>query len=518
MGWADDARSNLCHQFYYDINGDGTLEYFDTDGIYSINGKKLYSINCGTYSMGLFDKDGHPLLVTAGPKVWDYKTGKYIFSDSKWKGVELADIDGDGRKELVELSTYQYFNDPGRFINTYHLQNDGTFVKGNMYVTSDTTTVKSITLDNYTPYSSGSLTTSIGAPGAGMFVEAKPFLEWTDWDEGDNTETAKAKQRSTITYSKRANSTALDLNGDGLEELMDYWRTYYNLGNNTLLQTNSTISLYSADLTGNGLLDYVKFKKDQVDLYLNKTGSTQLEQKTLLKNSKISSVFFGDFDKDGDVDILILIPGSDYLIFQFYRNDGNGVFKPKDYNVDFSFNEFSSFACGDYDGDGLYEILYNPPGQSVLFKCNKDWTVTETKFSKHLTAIGDYNNDGFTELLSNGNNVGTIPNSKQNTRPAKMEKPTAVLYADAGKLKLSWAPGKDTETSSCDLTYELRIGSESGKGDIFLGKSNADGIRRTLNEGNMGHNLKYLFNANCLSEGKYYIAIQAIDADRKSVV
>ena len=513
MGWADNDRSNLCHQFYYDINRDGTLEYFAPDGIYSIDGKKLYSIDCGTYSMGLFDKDGHPLLVTTGPKVWDYKTAKYIFNDSKWNGVELADIDGDGRKELVELSDYQNLNDPGQYIKTYHLENDGTFVKGNMYVTSDTTTVKSITLDNYTPNSSGSLTTSIGAPGAGMFVEAKPFLGWTDLDEYDITEAAKAKQRSAITYSKRANSTALDLNGDGLEELMDYWRTYYNLGNNTLLQTNSTISLYSADLTGNGLLDYVKFKKNQVDLYLNKIGSSQLEQKTLLKNSKISSVFFGDFDKDGDVDILILIPGSDYLIFQFYRNDGNGVFKPKDYSVDFSFDEFCSFACGDYDGDGLYEILktthYN---NSVLFKCNKDWTVTETKFSKHLTAIGDFNNDGFTELLSNGNNVGTIPNSKQNTRPAKMEKPTAVLYADAGKLKLSWAPGKDTETSSCDLTYELRIGTGSGKGDIFLGKSSADGIRRTLNEGNMGHNLKYLFNANSLSEGKYYIAIQAIDA------
>ena len=77
---------------------------------------------------------------------------------------------------------------------------------------------------------------------------------------------------------------------------------------------------------------------------------------------------------------------------------------------------------------------------------------------------------------------------------------------------MSWAPGKDAETSSCDLTYELRIGSESGKGDIFLGKSNADGTRRSLEVGNMGRNLKYLLNANCLSEGKYYIAIQAIDA------
>ena len=122
-----------------------------------------------------------------------------------------------------------------------------------------------------------------------------------------------------------------------------------------------------------------------------------------------------------------------------------------------------------------------------------------------FTAIGDINNDGFTELISGYKTVGTIPNSKQNTRPAKMEKPTAVLYADAGKLNVSWAPGKDAETSSC-------IGSESGKGDIFLGKSNADGTRRSLEVGNMGRNLKYLLNANCLSEGKYYIAIQAIDA------
>ena len=78
MGWADNDRSELCHQFYYDINGDGTLKYFAPDGIYSIDGKKLYSINCGTYSMGLFDKDGHPLLVTEGPKVWDYKTANFV--------------------------------------------------------------------------------------------------------------------------------------------------------------------------------------------------------------------------------------------------------------------------------------------------------------------------------------------------------------------------------------------------------------------------------------------------------
>ncbi len=105
-----------------------------------------------------------------------------------------------------------------------------------------------------------------------------------------------------------------------------------------------------------------------------------------------------------------------------------------------------------------------------------------------------------------------VPNCKVNTRPEKMEKPSAVAYADAGKLKISWTRGKDAETSACDLTYELRIGSESGKGDIYLGKSNADGTRRVLEDGNMGRALKYMFDTGNLCEGKYYIAIQAIDA------
>lgn len=515
MGWADNDRSNLCHQFYYDINGDGTLEYFDTDGIYSINGKKLYSINCGTYSMGLFDKDGHPLLVTAGPKVWDYKTGKYIFSDSKWgEGVELADIDGDGRKELIEVPHFDFFGQHGQNLRTYHLQNDGTFVKGKMYITTDTTTIRSMTLDNYTPNSSGSMGTTIGAPGSGMFVEAKPSPGWTEWEEADDIKTTEAKQRFLDTKSARSianngRTSVLDFNGDGFEDLMDRTYSYFNLGNNTLLIGTNPGSLYLADLTGNGLLDYVRFKKNQIDLYLNKTGSTQLEKKTLLSGTKFNNAFFYDFDKDGDTDILLLIPGSDYLIFQFYRNDGNGIFKSKDYSIDLTCNENGIFSCGDYDGDGLYEVVY----YDKLFKCNKNWTITESVLpTGKFTAIGDINNDGFTELISGDKNVGTIPNCKQNTRPAKMEKPTAVLYADAGKLNVSWAPGKDAETSSCDLTYELRIGTESGKGDIFLGKSNADGTRRSLEVGNMGRNLKYLLNANCLSEGKYYIAIQAIDA------
>lgn len=133
-----------------------------------------------------------------------------------------------------------------------------------------------------------------------------------------------------------------------------------------------------------------------------------------------------------------------------------------------------------------------------------------------MRTIGDVNNDGKMELVySDDTNYviyDDVPNSKTNSRPAKMEKPSAVTFADAGKLKISWKRSKDAETSACDLTYELRIGSERGKGDIYFGRANADGTRRVIEDGNMGRSLKYMFDTNNLSEGKYYIAIQAVDA------
>ena len=312
--------------------------------------------------------------------------------------------------------------------------------------------------------------------------------------------------------------SAADINGDGMTDLYDGTNIYYNLGGNKFFKSPHKGTVYSADLTGNGLLDFIDFGNEQVDLYLSMAENSDMQVKTLLKNTAISNTFFGDFDKDGDVDILFVIPGSDYTIFQFYRNDGNGVFKPKDTNLD---GTYTCQACNDYDGDGLYEILAVKKGayKYVLLKLNNKWSVAETELLSGLSlrTIGDVNNDGTMEMVYNNSKKSytiydAVPNCKVNTRPEKMEKPSAVAYADAGKLKISWTRGKDAETSACDLTYELRIGSESGKGDIYLGKSNADGTRRVLEDGNMGRALKYMFDTGNLCEGKYYIAIQAIDA------
>ena len=562
---------------YYDVNGNGKMDVF---GYYTWEKKNwqswyyapLFVSSCtgdiirqegragsdsnfeqlGTldggfynYQMGMYDKEGLPLLTSNSNSnknaltVYSYAKNAFVHSAENIPYATIADLNGDGRKEIVSATqdrnnNYQIvLTTKDGSIDMLRMASDGTFVSDKIYVTSDTTVVNSMMLDDYTP-NSGKITAtgggnnwSVPSIADGMFVKAKPAPDWTDWQEYNNisSETAQAKQVVTsngvATYSMTAPTgyvSAADINGDGMIDLADGSNIYYNLGGNKFFKSPHKGTVYSADLTGNGLLDFIDFGDKQVDLYLSMAENSDMQMKTLLKNTAISNTYFGDFDKDGDVDILFVIPGSDYTVFQFYRNDGNGVFKPKDTDRD---GTYTCIACNDYDGDGLYEILAHPKNNSgsyVLLKLNKNWTVAETELPNQVRAIGDVNNDGNMELVYNNASNATytiydaVPNSKTNTRPEKMEKPSAVAYADAGKLKISWARGKDAETSSCDLTYELRIGSESGKGDIYFGKSNADGTRRVLEDGNMGRSLKYMFDTGNLSEGKYYIAIQAIDA------
>lgn len=525
----------------------GKLEYYKKDD-YAKYGTLDYGFH--GFKMGMYDKDGMPLLINRDLQyneptcIYSYKQNKIVLKAENfyYSKTTFADINGDGRKEIISFvpskynsSNTQLTEEEDGAIDIYRMAADGTFVADKIYVTSDTTVVKSMMLDDYTPNSgtidkpgSGTQTaTGIGYPGQGMFVRAKPAPDWNDWQEYDNitSETSQAKQ--VITNNGKATRamaaqtgyvSAADINGDGMIDLYDGTNIYYNLGGNKFFKSPHKGTVYSADLTGNGLLDFIDFGNEQVDLYLSMAENSDMQVKTLLKNTAISNTFFGDFDKDGDVDILFVIPGSDYTIFQFYRNDGNGVFKPKDTNLD---GTYTCQACNDYDGDGLYEILAVKKGayKYVLLKLNNKWSVAETELPSGLSlrTIGDVNNDGTMEMVYNNSKKSytiydAVPNCKVNTRPEKMEKPSAVAYADAGKLKISWTRGKDAETSACDLTYELRIGSESGKGDIYLGKSNADGTRRVLEDGNMGRALKYMFDTGNLCEGKYYIAIQAIDA------
>ena len=515
---------------FYDIDGDGILEVVGgTDRVgYSEQNAPIVSKTNGTL-VKIINTENLANNWFYNLVMYHNTTGPYIFEENYYEQYNARNMrlwEYASFKQLPPVASYgidlnndgllTYIGDINADDSTFTVwkqKKDGSFYKTKISYTSDVSQIKSSAISNCAPSGLGS---NVGSLGDGMFVRSKENT-MVDWDE----EISEAKSSRTIAIdgeNSRSFIKSADFNGDGRIDFVRGSYIFYNLGNDKFFLSPHVGTIYPADLNGDGLLDYIDFGNGNVDLYLAQPDGKLSEKKTIFSNEAMQNAFFGDFDKDGDVDILLFVPTSEATYTVFFRNDGNGVFKKKESYIE---GKYKSFECKDYDADGLYEVLINKTiddyyqeqsENDYLLKCNKDFTTTliELPEGKHKL-LADFNHDGITEINS-GASYTPIANTKKNTRPEKMSKPIVKLSAEENLLEITWAEGKDAETSSCDLTYELRIGTASGKGDVLFGHALADGTRRNLLDGNIGHLRRYIFDTNSLPIGQYYIAVQAIDA------
>ncbi|MFQ5570692.1 MAG: FG-GAP-like repeat-containing protein [Rhodothermales bacterium] len=160
--------------------------------------------------------------------------------------------------------------------------------------------------------------------------------------------------------------------------------------------TTSDVFLNDGNLT---------FTRLGLDLPLVKTIGT-----AEVVNTKASA--WGDYDNDGDLDILIsgIIDPRDVTLI--YRNDGSGTFRRAN-DISLDGLESGSVEWGDFDNDGDADILAtSQPAQGVSF--TKIWrnngNNTFSDINASLPGIkttgsakwGDYNNDGFLDVLIAG--------------------------------------------------------------------------------------------------------------------
>lgn len=535
------TSGEITHNNYYDVNGDGILEVV---GRGSNNGYlHLVSTPTGNVLQSVSNNDYREfnkfIKLDNTEAVYAYKEngidGAVL---APWNnlaqtttgpggGCVFGDINGDGLIDHINWNDYNSFNSKKNVINAYIRKADGTYEQQQLAITDDANELTTIALGNYTP---GSRLPSLSD---GMFVKTgeREYIDETEETDAEMSSMMKSVASDSEGYDSADKIYFKDMNGDGLQDIVTQKYVFYNLGNNRFFRSAHVGKIFSADVNGDGINDYVDFGAGKVTLYLTNADGSLGDGKQLFENSAMQNAFFGDFDRDGDVDLLFFIPNNDITYIVFYRNDGNGEFKRKETYID---GKYTSYTCKDYDGDGLYEIIAsladdNYGTYDYLLKCDlKKTEVTVTALdepnkpkntsSQNYYAnivVGDFNNDGFTEYgYSCGSTFvyGPIPNAKKNTAPSKMQKPQAQFFADANKLRITWQRGSDAQTSACDLTYELRIGTQPGKGDILYANSLADGRRRNLFNGNMGMALSYMFDAERLDAGKYYISVQAIDA------
>jgi hypothetical protein len=228
-----------------------------------------------------------------------------------------------------------------------------------------------------------------------------------------------------------------------------------------------------------------------------------------------SFVSVGDYDNDGNQDILFGDNQSYGTTISVLHNNGSGSFTGPRY---FVANRASGLEWGDVDNDGDLDLAildkdgFSNLGISIFlndgagtFSDTHSWLAINN--NNHSFALGDCDRDGDLDIFTGGSifkNAGQFTN----TAPAA---PSGLSSSMNGlKATLNWTAPTDDHTPSTGLTYNVRVGTNPGANDILCGSSDAAGVRRMPGIGNAGGQCS--FTLSNLPTGTYYWSVQAIDS------
>jgi ASPIC and UnbV/FG-GAP-like repeat/Secretion system C-terminal sorting domain len=382
----------------------------------------IYEGNCGSLScLGGADDQGTVLLAAATVQVAAGLTYRIAFDD-RWSNAGfdfrvtegppvvtefnftvqpipgglnsecVVDMDGDGLDDIVATNT--------TLISIAHQQASGVFQITNITTTpADHTASWSIAagdIDN-----NGYMDLIYGSGQGATFMYAGP--DGTSFNEVSFAE---------YIFCQRTNF--VDINADGNLDAFSCHDVAPNVafmndgsGNLTFSQGGfgTTCGNYGSiwiDYDDDGDVDcfVAKCGCDPIDLLMRNNGDgtfTDVAASLGLADSHQSwSSAWGDFDNDGDMDVLIGSSSSN--VHKLMRNNG-GTFTnvTPGSGYDTFGGQSTQWATHDFNNDGYLDIL----GANALFLGHGDLTFTQAAVATPYNgAVGDLNNDGFLDVVS----------------------------------------------------------------------------------------------------------------------
>lgn len=351
---------------------------------------------------------------------------------------------------------------------------------------------------------------------------------------------------SSVTWTDYDNDSDLDLLITGENQSSVYISKIYRNEGGTSFTEQSGIQLSGVkqssvamgDYDNDGFLDILlsglnSSNQNISKIYRNNRNNTFSELTDLsLQGVSFSSVAWGDYDNDNNLDILITgatgFNPNYYPVTKIYRNNGNSTFSVLSTPTIIGINNGSA-EWGDYNNDGLLDILLI--GDSGLNFDFKIYLNNGNNGFQELTSLNlpggiacssssaDYDNDGDLDILFSGysgallsqiyrNNLYMMAGQvKPNMRP---EAPTGLQSEVTPRiLKLTWAGINTDETFFVNMSYNIRCRLEDDPIWKVAPQSTSAGYRSLNDLGNA--QLNRSFTIKDPVSGKYYWQVQAVD-------
>ena len=235
---------------------------------------------------------------------------------------------------------------------------------------------------------------------------------------------------------------------------------------------------------------------------------------------------WGDYNNDGYLDVILT--GFDGNLTRYtilYENSASGVFDSHYLNeTGLEGVQDASVAWGDYDNDGDLDLLLSGWTGSTTFTRvytnNGDDTFTDfagavlPAISPGSAVWGDYDDDGDLDILVTGTGNAKVYENDSGTANTAPTAPTGLqadVIQDMDKVSLTWSIATDIDGGAGGLSYNLRVGTTPGAEDILSPQANTTtGYRLIPALGNAQENL-YGWDLNNLPDGTIYWSVQSID-------
>ncbi|MFZ5518918.1 MAG: choice-of-anchor D domain-containing protein [Candidatus Zhuqueibacterota bacterium] len=476
----DDSDEN---PYEFAIQGTGVLEPFTDMG--SMGVASVANIGDRSLAWGDYDNDGDLDILLTGSADSDLIAKVYQNTGSGFTDIGAAlpglntgsvawgDYDNDGDLDIL-LSGY---NGQGDNIARVYCNDGGAF--------SDI--------------------------GAGLTGVNESSVAWGDYDNDGDLDILLTGDSGSDEIAKVYQNTGgafVDIGASltGVSQSSVAWGDYDNDGDLDILLTG-----YHPGQTSGG---------ETTIIYQN-TGGVFSAIGASVNRIRNGSVAWGDYDNDGDLDILLTGNG----IAEIYQNT-DGVFT--DIGAGLTGVSNGSAAWGDYDNDGDLDILLaGSVPQQYITKIYQNTGGAFTDIGASLPGLsqssptwGDYDNDGDLDFIQTGYDVSTPEYNKVckiyrnnsavcNTVPSAPGNLNAAVNDE--EVTLSWNAASDAQTASAGLTYNLMVGTTSNGVDVSSPMANvSNGWRRVVQLGGTNHNESWTLKN--LPVGDYFWRVQAVDA------